>query len=153
MQSKIQDTDQTHVSKTNIVTKTKPTRRGRTPIDPITKQPDPAPLPSEIKTMDVTPEQVQELANLGCTKNEIARLLRTSPDVIEQYNDDFMFGINQLKRNLRRKQIELALDGNPNMLIWLGKNLLGQVDKPIDLDSTIDYIKFEMISTNNQSED
>lgn len=31
--------------------------------------------------------------------------------------------------SLRRKQIDVALAGNPTMLIWLGKQLLGQRDK------------------------
>jgi len=30
---------------------------------------------------------------------------------------------------LRRCQIETALNGNPALLIWLGKNLLDQTDK------------------------
>lgn len=30
---------------------------------------------------------------------------------------------------LRRKQFEVALEGNPTMLIWLGKQMLGQADK------------------------
>jgi hypothetical protein len=30
---------------------------------------------------------------------------------------------------LRSKQFELALAGNPTMLIWLGKQVLGQRDK------------------------
>ena len=31
--------------------------------------------------------------------------------------------------SLRRKQYEVALSGNPSMLIWLGKNVLGQSDQ------------------------
>ena len=33
------------------------------------------------------------------------------------------------KMNLRRKQYKIALKGNASMLIWLGKNWLGQTDK------------------------
>jgi hypothetical protein len=33
------------------------------------------------------------------------------------------------EHNLRAKQIEVALEGNPAMLIWLGKNVLNQSDK------------------------
>ena len=32
---------------------------------------------------------------------------------------------------LRRKQIEVAMSGNHTMLIWLGKNMLGQSDTPM----------------------
>ena len=31
---------------------------------------------------------------------------------------------------LRKKQFEMAMDGNVQMLIWLGKQYLGQKDKP-----------------------
>ena len=30
--------------------------------------------------------------------------------------------------SLRRKQYEVAMSGNTSMLIWLGKNILGQRD-------------------------
>ena len=34
---------------------------------------------------------------------------------------------------LRKKQFEMAMDGNVQMLIWLGKQYLGQSDKPSDI--------------------
>ena len=36
---------------------------------------------------------------------------------------------DRLNRNLRKKQYDTAMEGNPTMLIWLGKNNLGQADK------------------------
>ena len=42
---------------------------------------------------------------------------------------------SELYMRLRTKQIEVALDGNPTMLIWLGKNMLGQSDNPTNVDS------------------
>ena len=36
---------------------------------------------------------------------------------------------NEEKIALRKKQIEMAMDGNVQMLIWLGKQYLGQQDK------------------------
>jgi hypothetical protein len=41
-------------------------------------------------------------------------------------------GRDDLKQSLRRSQIRLALSGNAVMLIWLGKNILGQSDTPIN---------------------
>jgi hypothetical protein len=38
-------------------------------------------------------------------------------------------GRSQLHKSLRRKQLEVALGGNIAMLIWLGKQFLGQTDK------------------------
>lgn len=37
------------------------------------------------------------------------------------------------KIQLREKQWELAMDGNVQMLIWLGKQYLGQKDSPMDM--------------------
>ena len=34
------------------------------------------------------------------------------------------------KMRLRKAQYRKALEGNPVMLIWLGKNVLGQKDDP-----------------------
>lgn len=34
-----------------------------------------------------------------------------------------------VKSNLRKKQYDIAMKGNVSMLIWLGKNILGQSDK------------------------
>jgi hypothetical protein len=38
-------------------------------------------------------------------------------------------GKARLAISLRRKQVQLAEEGNPTMLIWLGKQLLGQRDQ------------------------
>ena len=42
---------------------------------------------------------------------------------------------SELYMKIRKKQIEVALDGNPTMLIWLGKNMLGQSDAPTNTDA------------------
>ena len=40
--------------------------------------------------------------------------------------------------SLRRAQYQKALDGNPTMLIWLGKQILGQRERvDIDLNASI----------------
>ena len=38
------------------------------------------------------------------------------------------------KMRLRRKQIEVAMQGNAVMLIWLGKQMLGQAETPVQED-------------------
>lgn len=79
---------------------------------------------------------VRELAAIGCTHVEIAKVLGCSANAIEQLNNESPFfamaleqGEGELKSSLRRKQIAVAMEGNPSMLIWLGKQYLGQVDK------------------------
>ena len=48
------------------------------------------------------------------------------------FSDYIEKGRAQLKYRLRRAQIHTALNGNPTMLVWLGKNILGQSDNPTD---------------------
>lgn len=75
--------------------------------------------------------QVRELAGIGCTTDEMARIFRCSTDTLERnYMDAMEEGRANLKMSLRRKQVKLALeDGDKGMLIWLGKQYLGQRDK------------------------
>lgn len=47
-------------------------------------------------------------------------------------------GFADLKKSLRRKQIERAESGNATMLIWLGKQLLGQRDVPDPVQVEVD---------------
>ena len=79
----------------------------------------------------VMPEDVYKLAAIGCSTMEIARWF----DVTEQtlrynFSEIIAKGREDLKQSLRMSQIKLALQGNAVMLIWLGKNLLGQSDNP-----------------------
>ena len=70
------------------------------------------------------------LASLGLTTPEIAAVLECSPDTLERnYADQMAQGKEKCKASLRRKQFELAMAGNATMLIWLGKQMLGQKDK------------------------
>lgn len=79
-----------------------------------------------------------EMAIDLCTKAEIAQAMGCSPDTLERaikrefktnFADHWGSKITPTKRQLRRKQIELALSGHPGMLIWLGKQYLGQADQ------------------------
>jgi len=75
-------------------------------------------------------KDIEDLAAIGCITEEIARLLDCSKDTIEnRYMDSLRLGRARLKKSLRRRQIESAMEGNATMLVWLGKNLLGQKEK------------------------
>ena len=53
--------------------------------------------------------------------------------------------LDKKKKELENKQWEVAMDGNVQMLIWLGKQHLNQKDKPVDnswWDRPIDDIEF-----------
>lgn len=78
----------------------------------------------------IDPEQVEELARIGCTIEEIAGVFKCSRDTIEKrFRDEIDAGKADMKKRLRKAQLETALAGNPTMLIWLGKQMLNQRDE------------------------
>jgi hypothetical protein len=79
----------------------------------------------------IDPEEVEKLAGIGCKDSEIADWFGIKQDTL-RYNfaDQLTKGREHLKQSLRRAQLSLALSGNAVMLIWLGKNILGQQDNP-----------------------
>jgi DNA-binding NarL/FixJ family response regulator len=77
-------------------------------------------------------EDVFKLAAMGCKETEIAEWFGISDSTLRfNFSDILAKGRLTLNQSLRRKQIDVALSGNATMLIFLGKNLLGQSDNPI----------------------
>lgn len=77
----------------------------------------------------VDPEKVKQLAGFGLSTGEIAAALDVSHDTIERrFKADLKAGREIRNGSLRRKQFEVAMDGNATMLIWLGKQHLDQSD-------------------------
>ena len=105
------------------------------------------PKPKDLVTVEVTgyqvgrgitkkvvfDEDVYKLATMGCSDKEIATWFDIKEDTL-RYNfaEIIAKGREDLKQSLRRAQIKLALGGNATMLIWLGKNILGQSENPTD---------------------
>ena len=58
----------------------------------------------------------------GCSTDTIGRRKQDDPKFAEAYNNGWALG----NQSLRRKQFEVAMGGNVGMLIWLGKQRLGQ---------------------------
>jgi hypothetical protein len=83
----------------------------------------------------VPPDEVYRLAELGCTNKEIAEWFMIKEDTLN-YNFAIYLtkGRAGMKRRLRAVQISTALKGNATLLIWLGKQYLGQSDTPINND-------------------
>lgn len=78
----------------------------------------------------VDEEILKGLAAIQCTMEEMSAVLGCSVDTLERrYADVIRKAKEQGKSSLRRKQYQVALSGNPTMLIWMGKNVLGQTDK------------------------
>ena len=85
-------------------------------------------------------DMVKKLCAIQCTGQEIADVLDVSYDTLERrvkevYQISFADYIKKHSANgkmsLRRKQHEVAMSGNTTMLVWLGKQYLGQTDKQI----------------------
>ena len=81
-------------------------------------------------------EQVAELAKLHCTTNEMADFFDVPRQTfVDNFRDIIQKNKLETKQRLRAAQLKLALNGDRSMLIWLGKNILGQSDQPINTDS------------------
>ena len=87
---------------------------------------------------EISAEQFESLCNLQCTLTEIAGFFKCSEDTIERwckktYKLNFADCYKKYSQNgkisLRRAQWRLAEKGSASMLIWLGKQWLGQTDK------------------------
>ena len=88
----------------------------------------------------INPRLVEKLARIGCNVDEISIILECSKDTLQRrFAAEMLKGKENLKMRLRRKQVLVALRGNVAMLIWLGKQYLGQSDKQEVTERKIDY--------------
>ena len=79
----------------------------------------------------IVPDEVYKLAAIGCTDSEIARWFSMKESTLkDNFREIIAKGREDMKQTLRQAQIRLALSGNATMLIWLGKNILGQQETP-----------------------
>jgi len=89
---------------------------------------------------------VYRLAKRFETQEGIAEIIGCSASTL-QHNKEFLQAFNkgksQVYKNLRVAQYKYAMNGNPQLLIWLGKNYLGQKDpdKTIPIDNNKDNLK------------
>jgi hypothetical protein len=88
-------------------------------------------------------QAVEKLAMLHCTDAEIAAFLGMGEaELVERMNvDGLLFkavdgGRSLGRMGLRRLQWRAAEAGRTTMLIWLGKQLLGQRERPEDSDNS-----------------
>lgn len=83
-------------------------------------------------------ELIEELSNIQCTQDEIASCLGVNVKTLradEKFLDLYKKGQETGKKSLRRYQFDCAKKGNSAMLIWLGKQYLGQRDN-LDVSTT-----------------
>lgn len=82
--------------------------------------------------IEINWEDVRKLSLLQCTQNEIASFLGVSVDTLlrrKEFCELHKKGMEEGRMSLRRLQWKKAQEGNTTMLIWLGKQYLGQSDK------------------------
>lgn len=78
----------------------------------------------------VNEEMLLALAKIQCTQAEIASVLKIDENCIERHHRDILQqGYDEGKKTLRRMQWDAAQKGSVPMLIWLGKQYLGQKDR------------------------
>lgn len=85
--------------------------------------------------MEFDTQRIERMARIGCTDEEIAILCSCSIETIKrskkrcsEFSAAIEKGKTNFKKSLRRMQYEVAKKGNATMLIWLGKQYLGQRD-------------------------
>jgi hypothetical protein len=80
-----------------------------------------------------------EMIRIQCTQVEICRIYKMDEDTLnriiadrgeaENFSELYKKNQDEGRASLRRMQWKLAESGNPTMLVWLGKQVLGQRDK------------------------
>lgn len=99
-------------------------------------------------------KQFETLCSILCTQDEIIGVLDIGKETLSRWCkrtykmtfEDIYKNKSALgKMSLRRHQFELAQKGNATMLIWLGKQLLGQHDKLVTENTTSLNAKVESI--------
>lgn len=82
----------------------------------------------------VPPDQVEELAAIGCTDRDIANFYGVKEDTLRRnFAENLVKGREGLKIKLRRAMLKNALvNMNTTMQIWLSKQYLAMSDNPVD---------------------
>lgn len=97
------------------------------------------------KPLPIDGELVEKFASIGCKTKEIADYFNCSEDTIQRrFAAELTKGRSELRMSLRQWQLKSAQAGNVVMLIWLGKQMLGQQDvSRIDLGKLPDELLAE----------
>ena len=79
----------------------------------------------------------EKLSQIMCTQEEIANILEVSVRTLQrdaEFCRLYKKGQDTGKMSIKRKQFDVAINkGNTTMLIWLGKQYLGQKEVPDDM--------------------
>lgn len=111
-------------------------------------------MAGEIKNpkIEIDYQNFENLCVMQCSKTEICGFFKISEDTLERrlrerygmtFTEVFEIFSQPGKISLRREQFKLANKGDRVMLIWLGKQYLGQTDKNVS-DINLKDTKFEL---------
>lgn len=88
---------------------------------------------------DLGSNYITKMVAFGCTIDDIADELGVSKQTLytkhnrPKLDEAVKIGQGRLKNSLRMAQVKTAVRGNSAMLIFLGKNYLGQSDTPMQV--------------------
>src|SRR5687767_767542 len=83
--------------------------------------------------IEIDPQEIVRLVSEGAKVVELAEIFDCDPKTISSnFSRELRKGRFERDQSLRRAQLSTAKNGNPTMLIWLGKQYLGQADASID---------------------
>jgi len=85
---------------------------------------------SKHKTDKIDPIEVEKLAMMACTTQEIADFFNVSPDTIERnFAVLLKKGASKGRMSMKRALFEKVLKGDLGAMVWWGKNFAGMSDK------------------------
>lgn len=103
--------------------------------------------------LDINEEQVEELASINCSIEEIAAVVDCDRATLHRrFATVIQKGRERGRQSLKRKMWGIAMGGNVTMCIWLSKQMLGYTDKveqkEISVESAeklVDSQKFKLV--------
>lgn len=107
------------------------------------------------KRINIDANALDTLLNYGATATDCSEILKCSVDTIERFIKR-KYGLkfaeyadkkkSAVRMKLREKQVAMALQGNVTMLVWLGKQMLGQTDhSTITQTSNVVQLKYNLM--------
>ena len=86
----------------------------------------------------VPPQEVEDLASIGCNNTEIAKWFGvTDTTIAYNFSDELTKGRENLKQGLRRAMLKNAIvNMNAALQIFLAKNMLGMSDNGMKTDAS-----------------
>jgi hypothetical protein len=113
--------------------------------------------------IEIDYEVFKKLCELQCTAEEISSVMDMSVDTLDlrlkelgyaNFTDAYKKYSDHGKMSVRRWQMKAAESGNASILIWLGKQMLGQTDK-VEADynfSELPKIQVQFVDSNNEQD-